>query len=262
MGKQRFFVGMLEVLLIFGVTLTVCATDFRYDLTADGKGILITGYTGGGGRVVVPEKIEDIPVMEIGSEVFAGETTTIGLNSLFGGGGLGNMNIQSKVNEKAGITELVLPNTVKKIGYAAFAHTAITKFEMPDSVIEIDGNIFRGCNQLAEVHLSDNIEEIRESIGGTSLKKINLPKNLKWIGEYAFQGYGELTDLLIPDTLTVNFGAYGVYGGDTKETWKKVGEKDANRWEGVITTTAFESCGKLPIKTRQKLQELGYTGKF
>jgi hypothetical protein len=289
MRKDRFFlVRMTVVLLSFAVSLAACskseaqssggsgdggskaaaapaanpATDFQYDLTADGKGILIKGYTGGPGKVVVPENIEDVPVVEIGSEVFAGETTSVSLYSLGGGGGLNNMNIQSKGNEKAGITEIVLPNTIKKIGYAAFASTAITKFDMPDSVTEIDGEIFKGCKQLTEVHLSDNIEEIRGGIGGTSLKKMNLPKNLKWIGEYAFQGYGELTDLVIPDTLTVSFGAYAVYGGSTKYTWKKVGAKDANRWEGVITTDAFDSCGKLPIKTRQRLQELGYTGKF
>jgi len=39
------------------------ASDFSYDLTADGKGILIKGYTGKSTVIVVPAKIEDFPVM-------------------------------------------------------------------------------------------------------------------------------------------------------------------------------------------------------
>jgi hypothetical protein len=64
-------------------------------------------------------------------------------------------------------------------------------------------------------------------------------------------GNGELSELVIPPELTsVEFGAV---------------------WQGKWTTkgdfisgadTAFNGCGKLPIKTRQTIQGWGYKGKF
>ena len=47
-------------------------SDFKYDLTKDGKGIMIYDYTGKGGKVVIPPTIEDFPVVEIGKNAFSG----------------------------------------------------------------------------------------------------------------------------------------------------------------------------------------------
>jgi hypothetical protein len=46
------------------------ATDFTYDVTAtpNGLGIVVKKYTGPGGVVIVPEKIGDNPVVELGEE--------------------------------------------------------------------------------------------------------------------------------------------------------------------------------------------------
>ena len=52
--------------------LTVSAADislddFKYELTSDGEGVIITQYTGSDTAVVVPDEINDMPVTEIGS---------------------------------------------------------------------------------------------------------------------------------------------------------------------------------------------------
>ena len=218
------------------------ASEFQYDLTADGQGILIKGFTGAGGNVVVPEKIEDIPVVEIGEGVFAGVDTDL-----------------AEPNNKNGITAITLPNTVKKIGRIAFGRTAITKFVMPDSVTEIGTDLFYDCEALTEVHLSDRIEMIPGSLAGCkNLKKVNLPKSLKRIGEYVFASQGELNELVIPPELTsVEFGKL-----DYRGKWVKGGDKDdwGNKTDDV--QYAFSGCGKLPIKTRQTIQGWGYTGSF
>jgi hypothetical protein len=236
------------------------ATDFAYDLTADGKGILIKSYTGAPGKVVIPEKIEGLPVLEIGEGAFNGETTTFSMPSW--GSKPADVDIGSKSNEKAGITAIIIPNTVRKIGYNAFAHTAITSLYIPDSVTELvhaglfsSSNIIYGCKQLVEVRLSDNLERIPGLASGFSksppVRKINLPKNLKQIGELAF-AFSELTELIIPETLTViEFVECDNGWGDRDDKWVK--DKDPN---------AFVDCSKLPLATRQKLKDLGYTGKF
>jgi hypothetical protein len=157
------------------------ASEFSYDLTADGQGILIKGFTGAAGDVVVPEKIEDISVMEIGQFVFSGKAA----------------------GKNAGITAIILPNTVKKIGHRAFTGTAITQFIMSDNVTEIGQHLFYNCKALTEVHLSDSIDTIEGALfdGCKSLKKVNLPKSLKYLG-IAFENCGELSELVIPPEIT------------------------------------------------------------
>jgi hypothetical protein len=223
------------------------ASDFSYDLTADGKGILIKGYNGGPGAVVVPATIEDIPVTEIGEKVFNGKSMTINLSA-------GNAvdAVGSKGNENAGITAITIPNTVTKIGGSAFANTAITKFDMPDSVTELGASTFEGCGALTEVRLSDNITKIPAMLFGgalsggvsMSLTKVNLPKSLKEIKYMAFYGLSDLTELIIPSEITsVQFLDW--FDDDV--------EPD---------NMAFSGCGKLPIKIRQTIQGWGYTSTF
>jgi hypothetical protein len=224
------------------------ASDFTYDLTADGQGIIIKGFTGKGPKVVIPETIEDIPVVEIDRDVFNGKTMTFNLNA--GSNVLDT--VGSKANEKAGITSITLPNTLKKIGDSAFENSGITSIIIPDSVTEIDISAFYDCANLTEVKLSDNLTKIPADLFGTykegsGLKKVNLPKNLTGIGYAAFDGCTELTELVIPDTLTsVEFYKAGLPGEYNKDP----------------DNSAFSGCGKLPIKTRQIIQGWGYTGKF
>jgi len=73
-----------------------------------------------------------------------------------------------------------------------------------------------------------------------NLTTINLPANLEEIGGKAFMNCGELVNLTIPSSLT-----------SVKFTSDMMGDR-----------YAFINCKKLPIKTRQKLESLGYTSGF
>ncbi|GHV77410.1 hypothetical protein AGMMS49942_22310 [Spirochaetia bacterium] len=234
------------------------ATDFGYDLTADGQGILIKKYTGGPGKVVIPATIEDIPVVEIGDEAFNGETTTTNLMAAVITGNVFDAESKSTENEKAGITSITIPNSVKKIGSEAFANTAITSIVIPDSVTELGftwlgySNIFDGCKLLAEIRLSDNIETLPRLGDLSALKKINLPKNLKRIGSIALGDCGELSEIVIPETLTA------VEFVNIKQDFF-TGEIS---YKSEQDNAAFAGCSKLPIKTRQTIQGWGYTSSF
>jgi hypothetical protein len=277
MKRKIIFEAMAVCLLVLGLTLIGCggggkanpATDFSYELTADGQGILIKRYTGGPGRVVIPSTIEDIPVVEIGDDTFNGKSMTfsVDINS-------GSSSIGAKNNKKAGITEIIIPDTVKKIGRSAFANTVISSIVIPDSVTELAFSnimgslLFTGCKQLAEIKFSDNIEFLPGLLGGfgglPALKKVNLPKNLKWIEIGCFSGCGELTEIVIPDEITeLKFIDYNMYA----RPQNIIIPDDDNEGgfvlvEDATKIRAFEYCSKLPLKTRQKLQELGYTGTF
>jgi len=223
------------------------ASDFSYDLTKDGQGILIKGYTGKPGKVVIPSKIEDLPVLEIGNDAFNGKNLKVDFN---GGSSLKNADIGSEANEKAGITAITIPNTVKKIGSAAFANLALTSLVIPDSVEFIDQFAFASNYELTQVTLPNGLKVIPYSafLNCKKLTKINLPSSLEKIGWMAFSRCGELSELIIPETLTnVKFLAVSFFTNE---------EKVNN------DNHAFEGCGKLPIATRQKIKNWGYTGDF
>ncbi|MDR1178885.1 MAG: leucine-rich repeat domain-containing protein [Spirochaetales bacterium] len=177
------------------------ASDFSYDLSADGQGIVIKGYTGKGGKVVIPAAIEDVPVVAIGGYSFQGQKN----REYF------------PAND---ITEIVFPGSVVSIGeYAFVRNDGLKSITLPDGIKKISDSTFMSC---------------------TNLTTVNLPSSLEEIGSNAFASCGELNNLVIPDSLTsIKFEDTYVKGGNS-----------------------FGSCGKLPIKTRQRLQALGYTGGF
>jgi hypothetical protein len=225
------------------------ASDFSYDLTADWKGILIKGYTGKSAKIVVPAKIEDLPVTEIGNDAFNGKSMTINLS-------LGEYGVGSEKNERSAITSITIPNTVTTIGNEAFANTAITKFNMPDSVTKLDYEASYGCEQLTELRLSDNITQLR-TVGGTalggalkSLKKVNLPANLESICDDAFSSCGELSESIIPESIK-----------SVKFLYKRTRDKFVKPNEDYHWLM-FIGCSKLPIKTRQIIKGWGYEGNF
>lgn len=130
--------------------------------------------------------------------------------------------------------------TVKKIGYGAFrGNQNLKSIVIPDSVIRIDDFAFSGCTNLSSVKLSRNLEELSYDCfrDCTALKTIDIPKTLTNCDNYPFAGSGlvsvtfedgttkiaeglfggckELSDVVLPKTLTslganVFFGLYGI----------------------------------------------------
>jgi hypothetical protein len=176
------------------------ASDFSYSLTEDGQGIVIKRFetTTGKYDLVIPAKIEDLPVLEIADEF----------------------------SKYSYFTSIALPDTVRKIGYHAFQETSIKSFFMPDSVTELGltspmgwSHLFSESEYLEEIRVSDNLEILPFGFASmcTRLKKINLPKNLKKIEINAFSGCMDLTELVIPDTLqSIQFGDNEIFKHCTK----------------------------------------------
>jgi hypothetical protein len=164
-------------------------SDFQYDLTADGQGISIRRYTGEGGKVVIPARIEGFPVVEIGANAFFG---------------------------RRNLTEVVIPDTVRIIGAWAFYNNSdLTTANLPAS-IEVMGK---------------EGETLGHPIRHGSV----------------FELCRNLTTLHIPDSLT-------------SIEWPTASFR---RSDGTVPPNrSFESCGSLPLATRQRLRDLGYTDEF
>jgi hypothetical protein len=147
------------------------STDFSFDRSKTVGGVIITGYTGKGGEVVIPAVIEDAPVVRIGFRAFRGNDN---------------------------ITELVVPDSVIKIEEGAFASmSSLTGVTLPDDLKEIPHNLF--CIDYAT----------GDGIFCEKLTTVNLPVGLESVGDLAFSNARELINLTIPDSLTSIEFAYG-----------------------------------------------------
>src|SRR6267378_942089 len=122
-GKRRPKVLSLLMLLLLTLPAVVQA-QFSYTDNGDGT-ITITGYTGPGGDVTIPDSIAGWPV------------TTIGNHALYG---------------RANVTSVIIPYSVYDIGDAAFAYClSLTSVTIPDSVTSIGVAAFTGCTSLSAI---------------------------------------------------------------------------------------------------------------
>jgi hypothetical protein len=198
--------------------------DFSYDLNAAGDGIVIKSYTGKNPILIVPSEIEGYPVVEL---AWDGSTS---------------------------IQVLVLPEGLKKLGGEYYGYiddstyrksSSLRSVIFPASLAEMEEGrpswtrsygVFAYCWQLTSADLSHTaLTEIPGyAFYSSGLTDIKLPAGIKTIGRSAFRSCDELFTITIPDSVTAI-----AFGDD-----------------------AFQGCGKLPLATRKRLQDLGYTGKF
>ena len=80
------------------------------------------------------------------------------------------------------MTELELPNSLRKIGNRAFKGCKqLKKVELPSGLSEIPKECFSGCKSLTDIVINKELAAIRKDAfrGCERLKKLTVPKNLK-----------------------------------------------------------------------------------
>ena len=152
--------------------------DYEYFEIVDDNTVRISRYTGTDTEVIIPDQLGGMDVVEISGSAFRVETET------------------SPV-----LTSVTIPNTVKRIGYAAFANNQLTELHLPDSVTEIGERAFAE-NALTSVNLPDSVMEIGDyAFMYNKLTSVSLPNTLTTISMGAFQN-NEIETLTIPDSVT------------------------------------------------------------
>ena len=123
-GTRRHAWRLLPLLLLLVLSATVQA-QFNYTVS-QGK-VTITGYTGPGVAVTIPDSINGLPVTSIGDWAFSGCT---------------------------GLTSIMIPDTVTSIGRSAFSGcTGLTSVTIGNSVTSIGDRAFWGCTGLISVKI-------------------------------------------------------------------------------------------------------------
>ncbi|MFQ8892580.1 MAG: leucine-rich repeat domain-containing protein [Clostridium sp.] len=198
------------------------------------KFVVIKKYTGKDSEVTIPEKINEIPVMEIGEEAFKenkkiekvvipSSVTTIKKSAFNGCTSLktvefskGLLSIESLAFSSCKLLEnLDLPNTLKEIDEFAFSEcSSIKSINIPDSVVEIGESAFNWCENLEEINVSENNENYSsenkilyskyKSIlmccpAGLKEKEVQINNDTTTIYDYAFNGCKNIEKILIPE---------------------------------------------------------------
>ena len=165
----------------FGDAPTMEETDpSQFTYTTNNDAIIITGYTGPGGAVVIPDTINGLLVTRIGDYAFLNRmsvtnviipdsVTSIGNSAFFSCFNLSSITMGNNVTcigpeaffQCVKLTGLVLPNSLATIGYQAFTYCSqLTGVTFPESVTNIGSLAFRGCYSLTNETIPDSVISI------------------------------------------------------------------------------------------------------
>ena len=198
----------LPALLGFLLLSTPLAATAQFIYTTNNGTITITGYTGPGGAVTIPDTINGLPVTAIGNVI-----------DLSAGGafqdksGLTSVTIPDTVTNIGNwaffsctsLTNVTIPNAVNSIGYQAFSScSGLTTVTLPDSVTSLGNYAFNNCYSLASVPALGSITSIGEQafFNCTNLTRVTLPGSVASIGNFAFWSCSSLTNVTIPRSVT------------------------------------------------------------
>ncbi len=100
-----------------------------------------------------------------------------------------------------GLTEVVIPEHIKRIGQGSFYRCGNLKRVAVQGQTEIGAFAFGACVQLEEVRLSDDIKVIGRNAfeGCSALKSIRLPSGIEAIEESLFRDCINLDNITIPE---------------------------------------------------------------
>lgn len=103
------------------------------------------------------------------------------------------------------LSKITLSNNLTHIGKTAFCSTGLESVTLPSSLTSMGESVFSNCEALKTVSFNENckLEELPVATFShcTALSLVELPKNLKTIGKYAFYECGALKGIDLPDTL-------------------------------------------------------------
>lgn len=191
--KKLFSTLLILSILIAVMPITTSALtegDWEYDIL--NSEVIITGYNGAGGDVVVPDKIRNCPVVAVQKK-------------------------EAIFRDFQKCTSIVLPDSVRIIGDYSFGGSKITKFNMPRALESIGEQAFNNCKNLVSVDFSkvEACPQLGEQIfGGCDLlKDVTLPNNLYEISDYMFASCDSLENIELPKTITrIGHGAFSGAG--------------------------------------------------
>lgn len=202
--KKVLSLALVLLMVLACAPVVMAESEFEYE-DYEG-GIAITGYNGAGGVVTIPAEID-------GKKVVAVIGTVDKPSALHERKDITKVIISEGVevvgryafSKTTSLKEVVLPSTLKTIGFEAFKLTSITSIKIPESVTEIQAGAFND----------------------TKLTSIHIPKNAKLNGSIV--AYCDSLKKITVDS------ANPYYAADGKFLYSKTDDKTAVNYAGGIT---------------------------
>ena len=188
----------------------IVSGDYSYLLNRNGRAI-ITGYSGNGTEVIIPESIDGHRVIRIADGAFMNNTeiesvsvpytvTSIESRAFYGCTSLssvsleeGLMNIGSySFSNCSSLCELEIPESVEDIDEYAFSLTGLINITVPENVTQLKRGTFSSCSSLTEINLHNEIKAIGNACfyRCTALEDFDFPFSLELIADSAFSNTG------------------------------------------------------------------------
>lgn len=203
--------------------------DFVFDKNTQ----TITEYIGNDLVVKIPKQIDGVDVKTIGGfeDYFGIKKIKVGA---FQDKGIMKLTIPEGVEtiddsafKNNIIKEVVLPQSLNKIGKEAFSDNKLETITIPKNVSRIEDGTFRN-NNLSSVKMEGKVKYIgSECFMNNKLQNIDLPEGLQSIKDGSFSG-NFLTEIKIPESVTeIETGAF--YGNQIQalnisKNLKKIGD--------------------------------------
>ena len=256
--------------------------DFSYTVK-DGVATIVK-YTAPGGEVKIPEKINGLPVTEIGQRAFQHCT---GLINITLPNGITTIHANAFI-ACTGLTRITIPASVTNFGAGPFSYcsnlSSITvdsanktfssangivfdkngtslllcpeglagTCAIPDKVTVISKGAFAGCSKITGVTFPDNLTTIadRAFTGCTKLTAITIPAGVAAIGSAHFRGCSALTAITVDAANAAYSSADGVLFDKLKTNLiicpeGKTGDYVIPGGVTKINPAAFTNCAKL-----------------
>lgn len=104
----------------------------------------------------------------------------------------------------SGLTDITIPDSIGRLGTAAFEGTGLTHVTIPDTVQQVDPAVFQNCTKLVSVKLPAGLAEIDQYMFANciSLQHVDMPDSITKINIYAFHNCTSLTSLALPKNLS------------------------------------------------------------
>ena len=215
MNGGIFSAGQWRGRLVAGLLLWAApgrADNFSFSTNADNT-ITLTAYNGEGGNVIVPSRVNELPVVEIGPSAFMGCRTVTDIDLPGSMLRIGRNAFMACTN----LPGMFIPAAVNSIGDGAFSWcsrmTAIdvdtnnANFESRNGVLfNEDGSVLicHPGGMAGSYVVPDGVVELAPSafVDCDEMPGIGIPNGILCIGKFAFSGCDGLTNVLLPQSVT------------------------------------------------------------
>ena len=199
---------VLTLMLSFFCTASISVSaanetwgDWKYSVSSSGKAT-IQQYLGTDEVVSIPSDVNGHSVSTLGNMIFRNEAKNTVTEVIVPEG------VKKTKNSFSGCKNLVsitLPDSLVSIGESAFEGCeSLTDIKIPPRVTEIGDMAFSRCYSLTEIAIPEGVTIIEDQVfqGCKSLRSIVIPDSVQSIKNYAFTGCISLADITLPDGLT------------------------------------------------------------